>query len=51
MNCFAKKLTELAFPANTLTQCHPEHKRLFEGIYGYDNIKRLFRMTLVLFEI
>ena len=45
MSCFAKKQTKLAFPSKTLTQYH-QSKRLFEDIYGYDNIKRLFRMTL-----
>jgi hypothetical protein len=48
MGCFANKLTELVFPANkTFTQYHhQQHKRLFEDIYGYDTIKRLFRMAL-----
>src|SRR5215475_12176843 len=46
MSCFAKKLTELVFPTNTFTRPHHQHKRLFENIYGYDNIKRLFRMAL-----
>jgi replication-associated recombination protein RarA len=46
MSYFAKKLTELVFPANTFTQYYHQHKRLFENIYGYDNIKRLFRMAL-----
>jgi hypothetical protein len=47
MGCFAKKLTELVFPANkTFTQYHHQRKRLFDDIYGYDNIKRLFRMAL-----
>jgi hypothetical protein len=39
MGCFAKKLTELVFPANTFTQYHHQLKRLFDDIYGYDNIK------------
>jgi hypothetical protein len=47
MSCFAKKLTELVFPANnTFTQYYHQRKRLFDDIYGYDNIKRLFRMAL-----
>src|ERR687896_1541011 len=46
MSCFAKKLTKLVFPANTFSQYHHERKRLFDDIYGYDNIKRLFRMAL-----
>jgi hypothetical protein len=46
MSCFAKKLTKLVFPANTFTQYHYQHKRLFENIVGYDNVKRLFRMAL-----
>jgi hypothetical protein len=46
MDCFAKKLTELVFPANTFSQYHRQQKRLFDNIYGYDTIKRLFRMTL-----
>jgi DNA polymerase III delta prime subunit len=47
MRCFAKKLTELVFPANKMfTQYHHQCKRLFDDIYGYDNIKRLFRMAL-----
>jgi replication-associated recombination protein RarA len=48
MSCFAKKLTELVFPANKMfTQYyHHQRKRLFDDIYGYDNIKRLFRMAL-----
>jgi hypothetical protein len=47
MSCFAKKLTELVFPANTFKQIHHhQYKRLFDDIYGCDNIKRLFRMAL-----
>ena len=46
MSCFAKKLTKLVFPANTFSQYHHERKRLFDDIYGYDNIKRLFRTAL-----
>jgi hypothetical protein len=47
MGCFAKRLTELVFPANnTFTQYHHQYERLFDDIYGYDNIKRLFRMAL-----
>jgi holliday junction DNA helicase RuvB len=46
MGWFAKKLTELVFPANTFTQYNHLRKRLFDDIYGYDNIKRLFRMAL-----
>jgi hypothetical protein len=46
MGCFAKKLTELIFPANTFTQCHHQRKRLFDDVYGYDSIKRLFEMGL-----
>jgi hypothetical protein len=46
MRCFAKKLTELVLPSNIFTQNHHERKRLFDDIYGYDNIKRLFRMAL-----
>jgi predicted ATPase with chaperone activity len=46
MGWFAKKLTELVFPANTFTQYNHQRKRLFDDIYGYDNIKRLFRMAL-----
>jgi hypothetical protein len=47
MGCFAKKLTELVFPANkAFKQYHHQRKRLFDDIYGYDNIKRLFRMAL-----
>jgi Holliday junction DNA helicase RuvB len=46
MSCFAKKLTELVFPAKTFTQYHHQRKGLFDDIYGYDNIKRLFRMAL-----
>ncbi|HEY9386227.1 MAG TPA: ATP-binding protein [Nitrososphaeraceae archaeon] len=47
MTCFAKKLTELVFPANTFIQYHHQQRKgLFDSIYGYDNIKRLFRMTL-----
>jgi hypothetical protein len=46
MGCFAKRLTELVFPANTFTQYHHQRKRLFDDIYGYDDIKRLFRMAL-----
>ena len=46
MSCFAKKLTALIFPANTFTQYHYQRKRLFEDIYGYDNVKILFRMAL-----
>jgi replication-associated recombination protein RarA len=47
MGCFAKKLTELVFPANkTFTQYHHQYERLFDDIYGYDDIKRLFRMAL-----
>jgi replication-associated recombination protein RarA len=46
MSYFAKKLTELVFPANTFTQYHYQRKGLFDNIYGYDNIKRLFRMAL-----
>jgi replication-associated recombination protein RarA len=46
MSCFAKKLTELVFPANIIIQYYHQRKRLFDDIYGYDNIKRLFRMTL-----
>jgi hypothetical protein len=45
MGCFAKKLTELVFHSDTFTLYH-QHKRLFDDIYGYDNIKRLFRMAL-----
>ncbi|HEY9387802.1 MAG TPA: hypothetical protein VIP70_12240 [Nitrososphaeraceae archaeon] len=47
MGCFAKKLTELVFPANnTLIQYPHQRKRLFDDVYGYDNIKRLFGMAL-----
>jgi Holliday junction DNA helicase RuvB len=47
MRCFAKKLTELVLPSNIFTQNHHrQNKRIFENIYGYDNIKRLFRMAL-----
>jgi Holliday junction DNA helicase RuvB len=46
MRCFAKKLTELVLPSNIFTQYHHQRKRLFDDIYGYDNIKRLFRMAL-----
>ena len=47
MSCFAKILTELVFPANTFRDYnHNQHKRLFDDIYGYDNIKRLFRIAL-----
>jgi replication-associated recombination protein RarA len=46
MGCIAKILTELVFPANTFTQYHHQRKRLFDNIYGYDNIKRLFGMAL-----
>jgi hypothetical protein len=46
MSCFAKKLTELVFPINTFTLYHDRHKRLFDDIYCYDNIKRLFGMAL-----
>jgi hypothetical protein len=47
MSCFAKKLTELVFPANnTFTRYHHQGKGLFDDIYGYDDIKRLFRMAL-----
>jgi len=47
MSCFAKKLAELIFPVNTFSSQSPhQRKRLFEDIYCYDNIKRLFGMTL-----
>jgi holliday junction DNA helicase RuvB len=46
MRYFAKKLTELVFHTNTFTQYHHKRKGLFDDIYGYDNIKRLFRMAL-----
>ena len=47
MRCFAKKLTELVLPtSNIFTQNHHQRKRLFDDIYGYDNVKRLFRMAL-----
>jgi Cdc6-like AAA superfamily ATPase len=46
MRYFAKKLTELVLPSNIFTQNHHQRKRLFDNIYGYDNIKRLFRMAL-----
>ena len=47
MGCFTKRLSELVFPANkTFTQYHHQYERLFDDIYGYDNIKRLFKMTL-----
>jgi hypothetical protein len=47
MGCFAKKLTELVFsPNKTFSQYEYQRKRLFDDIYGYDNIKRLFRMAL-----
>jgi replication-associated recombination protein RarA len=47
MRCFAKKLTELVLPANkSFTQNRHQRKGLFDDIYGYDNIKRLFRMAL-----
>jgi Holliday junction DNA helicase RuvB len=46
MGCFTKRLSELVFPANTFTQYHHQYERLFDDIYGYDNIKRLFRMAL-----
>jgi predicted ATPase with chaperone activity len=46
MRYFAKKLTELVLPSNIFTQNHHEFKRLFDDIYGYDNIKRLFGMAL-----
>ena len=46
MSCFAKKLTELVFSANTFTRYHHQQKGLFDDIYDYDNIKRLFRMAL-----
>jgi replication-associated recombination protein RarA len=46
MSCFAKKLTELVFPANIIIQYYHQRKRLFDDIYGYDNIKKLFGMAL-----
>jgi Holliday junction DNA helicase RuvB len=46
MRCFAKKLTELVFSSNIFTQNHHQRKGLFDNIYGYDNIKKLFRMAL-----
>jgi hypothetical protein len=46
MRYFAKKLTELVLPSNIFSQYHHQRKRLFDDIYGYDNIKRLFRMAL-----
>jgi replication-associated recombination protein RarA len=47
MSCFAKKLTELIFPVNTFSSQSPhQRKRLFDDVYGYENIKKLFRMTL-----
>jgi hypothetical protein len=46
MSCFAKKLTAVVFPVNTFAQYHHQRKGLFEDIYGYDNVKRLFRMAL-----
>jgi Holliday junction DNA helicase RuvB len=46
MRYFAKKLTELVFHNNTFTQYNHQCKGLFDDIYGYDNIKRLFRMAL-----
>jgi hypothetical protein len=46
MSCSAKKLTELIFPATTFTGYHHQQKGLFDNIYGYDDIKRVFRMDL-----
>jgi replication-associated recombination protein RarA len=46
MRYFAKKLTELVFHTNTFTEYNHQCKGLFDDIYGYDNIKRLFRMAL-----
>jgi ATP-dependent protease Clp ATPase subunit len=47
MRYFVKKLTELVFPVNnTFTQYNHQCKGLFDEIYGYDNIKRLFGMAL-----
>jgi hypothetical protein len=47
MSCFAKKLTGLVLASNIFTQNnHHERKGLFYNIYGYDNVKRLFKMAL-----
>jgi hypothetical protein len=46
MRYFAKKLTELVFHNNTFTRYNHQCKGLFDDIYGYDNIKRLFSMAL-----
>jgi holliday junction DNA helicase RuvB len=46
MRYYAKKLTELVLPSNIFSQYHHQCKRLFDDIYGNDNIKRLFRMAL-----